>query len=73
MAMPGVFRPYTLVDVLGTLNQQIAQQQGGSVSVNGFGDFAEIDETSVYTDSVTTSVQVNPTWDNGTWGGISWG
>jgi hypothetical protein len=70
--MSGVFRPYTLVDVLGTLNQQNGAQQ--DQTTNGLGDFAEVDETLGAIDSMTTTLQVgSPTWDNGQWGSFTWG
>lgn len=72
--MPGVSRPYTLTDVLGTINAQTGQgadQQGGG-SVSGLGFFAEADENTVITDLVTTSVQLNAGWDQGQWGSVSW-
>lgn len=68
--MPGVFRPYTLVDVLGTINQQSTQQTADVI--NGLGTFAETDENATITDSAVATAQLNPTWDNGTWGTIIW-
>lgn len=68
--MPGVFRPYTLVDVLGQLNQQSSVAPGDTI--NGFGDFAEADENNLMTDTITLSHATNPTWDNGTWGTVVW-
>ena len=70
--MPGVFRPYTLVDILGTLNDQTGQQQG-SQTVNGLGQFAEDDEQMLLGDSMTATVQANPAWDAGVWGAVGWG
>lgn len=69
--MPGVFRPYTLVDVLGTINDQSSQSQDTSVS--GVGFFAEADETMHLADSWTSTVQTVPGWDAGVWGAITWG
>ena len=73
MASGGVFRPYTLVDVLGTMNQQITDMSG-SQSVTGFGTFAETDETLGAIDSATASTPTaaNATWDNVTWGTFVW-
>lgn len=68
--MPGVFRPYTLVDVLGTMNEQLTAPTGDTI--DGFGFFAETDEQMSFTDSVTTTVQVNATYDNGRWGSFTW-
>lgn len=69
--MPGVFRPYTLVDVLGTLNEQ-NQASGTAELVNGLGQFGEVDEAIPISDSCTASVQVSPTWDGGPWGQFTW-
>lgn len=70
--MPGVFRPYTLVDVLGTLNQQNGQQQDTAVS--GLGNFGEADETLGAIDSVTATVSATAaTYDSGQWGQFTWG
>lgn len=68
--MPGVYRPYTLVDVLGTITDQATQSQDTSVS--GIGFFAEADETTILTDSWTSTVQTNSVWDAGVWGAVSW-
>ena len=67
----GVLRPYTLVDVIGALNSQNSQQQG-SQTVNGLGDFGEVDESVPVVDSVTATAQVNPGWDQGQWGAFTW-
>lgn len=69
----GVFRPYTLVDVLGTMNQQITDMTG-SQTVTGFGTFAEADETMASNDSVTSTLVTasTVTWDNATWGTFTW-
>jgi hypothetical protein len=68
--MPGVYRPYTLVDVLGALNQsQTDNQQGVTGSLSYFGESSETMPTA---DSVTGTVQTVPTWDNGVWGATSW-
>lgn len=67
----GVGRPTTLVDILGTLNQQ-SQQQTGTDAFDGLGDFAETDEQATVADSATVTHQVTPTWDAGTWGTVLW-
>jgi hypothetical protein len=69
--VPGAFRPYTLTDVLGALQQQAIGNTDTSVS--GVGYFAEADETVPMADSVTMTVAAPATWDNGVWGGFSWG
>lgn len=71
--MAGVVRPMTLVDVFGTLNQQIGQLQQGAQMINGLGTFAEADEVFNATDAVTATAQVNPTWGNSQWGVGVWG
>lgn len=69
----GVFRPYTLVDVLGTMNQQIGELNG-SQTVTGFGVLAEVDDAMTADDSATATVVVasTATWDNATWGTFVW-
>lgn len=68
--MAGVTRPMTLVDVLGTLNQQNGQQQGDLV--NGFGDFVETDEGGTLADSAVVTHAAPPGWDQSTWGACVW-
>jgi hypothetical protein len=68
--MPGVFRPYTLADVLGSIQQQALGDTATSVS--GVGYFAEADESVPLADSVTGTAQLPSTWDNGEWGQFSW-
>lgn len=70
--MPGVLRPYTLADVLGTINGQQAQQGQAAQIVTGVGFFAEANETVPLADSMTTTVQALPGWDGGVWGALSW-
>lgn len=69
--MPGVFRPYTLVDVLGTINEQLTAPTGDTI--DGFGTFAETDEAMTVNDSMITTVQANTTYDTGIWGEFTWG
>jgi len=71
--MPGVFRPYTLVDILGTMNDQSTQQTANDVT-DGVGDFGETNETFSVGESVTGSVVVlsQVFWDNATWGTFTW-
>ncbi len=69
--MPGVFRPYTLVDILGTINEQSTQTQGEIIVAQGF--FAQTNETYTSHDTMTTVVQANPSWDGGVWGSFTWG
>jgi hypothetical protein len=69
-AMPGVFRPYTLIDVLGQIQQQAIGDTDTSVS--GVGYFAEADETMALADSVTATAGANPAWGGGTWGAVVW-
>lgn len=68
--MPGVFRPYNLVDVLGTMNEQLTAPTGDVI--DSFGFFAETDEQFAFGDSMTTTVQVNSAYDAGVWGAFTW-
>jgi hypothetical protein len=72
--MPGVIRPYTLVDVLSTIYDQAT---AGSQGLNGqaivvVGIVAEVDETVTVVDSAITDSATNATWDNGVWNGFAW-
>jgi hypothetical protein len=67
--MPGVNRPYTLVDVLGTLNQQ---SQPASDLLDGFGDFAETAEQGTLADSAVLTHSAPPGYDQATWGTAIW-
>ncbi len=69
--MPGVLRPYNLIDVLATLNQQNTQLTGAQL-ISGLGDFAEADESLTSSDSASTSAQVPPGWDQSVWGAMLW-
>lgn len=70
--MPGVLRPYTLVDVIGTINGQNNADQG-TTDTAGLGDFAETDEATSIGDSMAGTIQTNPVWDAGYWGSVIWG
>lgn len=68
--MPGVYRPYTLVDVLGTINQQSTATD--IETITGLGYFAETDDGISTGDTVTTVKQTNAVWDAGQWGSFTW-
>jgi hypothetical protein len=68
--VPGVYRPYTLTDVLGTIQQQAIGDTGTSTA--GLGYYAETDEAVTMADSATTTLQPLPAWDRGEWGQFSW-
>lgn len=70
--MPGVFRPYTLTDVLMTINAQLGQQNQPATTVSGVGFIAEADESLTPVDSASGSVSTNAGWDQGVWGGVVW-
>lgn len=72
--MPGVFRPMTLVDVLGTMNDNTTQQSSND-QIDGLGNFAQTNEQFTVTDTVTGTLVVasTVTWDNATWGTFAWG
>lgn len=67
----GVFRPYTLVDVLGSINGQ--NSASPDTSTSGVGFIAEADEQTAWADSATTVVRTSvPGWDQEVWGGSAW-
>lgn len=70
----GVFRPYTIADVLGTMNQQIGSLTGSQNLISGLGDFGEADETLGAIDFVAGTLQIaaSLTWDNSVWGDFTW-
>jgi hypothetical protein len=68
--VPGVFRPYSLADVLGTIQQQALGDTDTSVS--GLGTIAEADEAVSLAETVTATAQVNPAWGAGQWGSVVW-
>lgn len=67
--MPGVVRPYTLADVIGTIN---AQQNQQDEMINLVGSFAEADETAPASDSAFGTAAVPTAWDAGVWGATQW-
>lgn len=71
--MPGVFRPYTLTDILGSLSDGIDAAVQGDTSATGTGYFTEADETLGITDSATVTGPLSKTWDSGEWGQFLWG
>lgn len=71
--MPGVFRPYTIADVIGSLQDQIGAATSANSTTAGTGHFLEADETLGITDTATVTAQANPAWDAGTWGTFTWG
>jgi hypothetical protein len=72
--MPGVFRPYTAADIIGSLQDGIDAATSTDTSSNGLGYFGEADETAGFTDAVTATVlTANPAWDAGQWGSLAWG
>ena len=69
--MPGLVRPYTLPDIINQLNEQSQSFQGSIVPLQGY--FAQPNENSTVSDTVTTNVRANPKWDMGQWGMVTWG
>jgi hypothetical protein len=55
------------------MNQENSDQMGSQV-ITGFGQFTEADETLGAIDSAvaTLTVASTETWDNATWGTITW-
>lgn len=74
--MPGVNRPYTLVDVLMTIYDQTgatSQSQGGTQGAPSItGVVIEVDETATVADSAVAVSAANRGWDQEVWGGIAW-
>lgn len=76
--MPGVIRPYTLIDVLGAINgqSQASTDTTTGASATGFGVVAEADEqitATQITDAATTIlVTAAPGWDQEVWGAWAW-
>lgn len=74
--MPGVYRPYTAADIIGSLQDSIDSVASSvtSSSTSGVGYFGEADETMTTSDAATGTVLTTaPAWGSGTWGGLSWG
>lgn len=71
--MPGVFRPYSLVDVLGTMNDQSTDQSQKEI-ITGLSVFNETSEAFGTSDSMTTSHAAASTeaWGSNTWGTFTW-
>lgn len=73
--MPGVLRPYTLVDVLSTINDQSgAGSQGSATALTvPLSTIAEADETTASSDSAFASTQTGGIlWDQGVWSAGTW-
>jgi hypothetical protein len=71
--VPGVVRPYTLVDVLSTIyNQtgQLSQQINGTSGSIGL--VGEADETTTNVDAAFGMVSSNLGWDQGIFNAVSW-
>lgn len=70
---PGVHRPYTLVDILGTLNGGIQDNSQGTTTITGTSPIGEADENSIVSEaSVTGTVTTNLGWGQATWGTFAW-
>lgn len=68
----GVLRPYTLVDVLGTIYDQATQGNTGTTALTTpLSAVAEVDDTVTLSDSATGLSQANRGWDQEVWG-IPW-
>jgi hypothetical protein len=66
----GVFRPYSLVDVLGSINNQ--NSSSPDTSTSGVGYIGEADEQTTWSDSASTVVRTAPGWNLEVWGGSVW-
>jgi hypothetical protein len=67
----GVFRPYTVQDIIGSLSDSVGSLSADSTST-GTGFFLEADEVVGLTDTATVTTQANPPWGEGQWGQIVW-
>lgn len=72
--MAGVIRPYTLTDVLATINQnQNGQSATTGATATSFGVIAEANETVTGpADTATATHGSPPGWDAGIWGATLW-
>lgn len=72
--MPGVIRPYTLTDVLATINQNVTNQNATTgANSSTFGVIAEVDDTVTPTGDTGTATHSPPAgWDQGQWESTSW-
>lgn len=73
--MPGVLRPYTLIDLLGQINGQAQSNTGTTTgaSATAFGQIAEANEQITASDSATGVVRSVAGWDQEVWGASTWG
>ncbi len=72
--MPGVLRPYNLVDVLGTIYGQTGQGSASSSTVLTvpLSAVVEVDDTATASDSAFAATQTNIAWDQGVWSACTW-
>lgn len=71
--MPGVIRPYTLVDVLSTIYNQtnsLAQQISGPSAAVGI--VGEADDPAVTGENAVSAVSSNLGWDQSTYNAFTW-
>lgn len=66
----GVNRPMTLVDVIGTINQQDSGTE--QETITGLGAFAEADENVTTGDAAFITAGTAAGWDQGQWGATQW-
>lgn len=67
---PGVNRPMTISDVIGTINQQDTAPDQDVIT--GLGAFAEADETVAAADAAFITAGTPAGWDQGQWGATQW-
>jgi hypothetical protein len=65
-----VYRPTTLTDFLGALNQQTSPPT--TDVINGLSGFAEVDEAATVSGSMTATHSAPPGWAATTWGAFLW-
>jgi hypothetical protein len=73
--MPGVVRPYTIVDVLQTIYSAATGNNAGVSNTNPSSVISlvgEADEQMSLVDATTGVSEVNRGWGSGVWGEIGW-
>lgn len=76
--MAGVIRPYTIFDILNTINEQSAGDTGNPIvnttdAASVVAVINEVDETITIVDTTFTGVLGSVTWDQGAWNAATWG
>lgn len=70
--MPGVYRAYTWVDILGTLNSGLQDATQGDTTITATSQVNETTENSTMSDTVTGTLSTNLGWGQTTYGAFVW-